>query len=353
MGRRMTQIRPFAPRRTLRAEPSVRGCWSVKRTAVALVVLLGLATGCMSDSPGQSASNRDQPGSTETTTAPPSRTAEPEPRRPLPRIDRYVALGDSFTAAPFVPEYEQRSGGCVRSTANYPKLIARQLKTRAVDRSCGGADTRDLTVGSSGHSGKLAPQFAALDRRTDLVTLSMGGNDQQVFGTLINRCPTYRDADPTGSPCREAMRGTDGDRLLGALRQTQRSLVAALRQVRQLAPRARVLVVGYPKLAPDEGTCPDLLPLADGDYEYADELNRALNDTLRGAAGTTGVEFIDVYAASEGHDVCSDEPWVNGAVTITDQALQYHPFAVEQRAVAQLVLDTLRTPRGSAIPSTP
>ncbi|WP_161962283.1 SGNH/GDSL hydrolase family protein [Nocardioides speluncae] len=328
----------------------------MKRAVAALVVLLVMATGCMSDSPAQQASGDGQKP-TPTPTLPTAEATEapgpPEPERPLPRIDRYVALGDSFTAAPFVPEYEQRSGSCIRSTTNYPKLVARKLKTRAVDRSCSGADTRDLTVGSATRHGRVPPQFAALDRRTDLVTLSMGGNDAQVFGTLVTECPTYRDSDPTGSPCRAEMRRGGGDRLLTALRETRRSLVDAIKRIRQLAPRARVLVVGYPKLAPDDGSCPDLLPLADGDYAYADELNRALNEALRGAARTAGIEFVDVYAASVGHDVCSDEPWVNGAVTITDQALQYHPFAREQRAVAELVLDTLRAPPGAAIPSTP
>jgi lysophospholipase L1-like esterase len=317
----------------------------VKRAAIALVVLLAVATGCTEDSPSPVASG-DRPKE-------PATTATPEQERPLPRISRYVALGDSFTAAPFVPEYEQRSGDCVRSTANYPKLVARQLKTTALDRSCSGADSRDLTTGTATRHGNVPPQFAALDRRTDLVTLSMGGNDALVFGTLVTECPTYRDADPTGSPCRDAMRRGGGDRLLTALKQTRRSLAAAISQIRQLAPRARVLVVGYPKLAPDEGTCPDLLPLADGDYAYADELNRGLNQALDGAAKTAGVEFIDVYDASEGHDVCAAEPWVNGEVTITDQALAYHPFAREQRAVAELVLDRLRTPPVAAIPSTP
>lgn len=302
----------------------------------------------MSDSPTQSAAG-DPPKAPATTKATPS----PKPERPLPRIERYVALGDSFTAAPLVPEYEERSGNCVRSTANYPKLVARRLKTTALDRSCSGADTRDLTVATVTRHGDVPPQFASLDRRTDLVTLSMGGNDANVFGTLVGDCPTYRDADPTGSPCRDAMQRGGDDRLLIALQQTQRSLVAAIKQIRQLAPQARVLVVGYPKLAPDDGTCLDLLPLADGDYAYADELNRALNDALRGAARTTRVGFVDVYDASLGHDVCAAEPWVNGEVTITDQALAYHPFAREQSAVAELVLDALRAPPGSAIPSTP
>lgn len=309
----------------------------MKHTALAGAVLglVVFATGCMSASHG--------PPKAEPTLPLLTALATQEPPPPLPKIERYVALGDSFTAAPLVPEMELTSAECIRSTANYPKLVAKELKAKVLDRSCTGADTHDLDTVKAALLGDVAPQLAALDRDTDLVTLSMGGNDAELFGTLMTECPTYRDTDPTGSPCRAAMQRDGEDKLLTALRQTGDSLVAAIREIRRLAPKARVLVVGYPKLAPDEGTCPDLLPLADDDYAYVDEVNRALNDTLRAAADSASVEYVDVYAASEGHDVCSDEPWVNGAVTTADKALQYHPFASEQRAVAELVLDTLRS----------
>ena len=38
----------------------------------------------------------------------------------------YVALGDSFTAAPGIPETDG-SDGCLRSSHNYPSLVAEQL----------------------------------------------------------------------------------------------------------------------------------------------------------------------------------------------------------------------------------
>jgi hypothetical protein len=41
-----------------------------------------------------------------------------------------------------------------------------------------------------------------------------------------------------------------------------------------------------------------------------------------------------MYAASAGHDVCADEPWVNGRRTDRDRALAFHPFPEGQEAVA-------------------
>ena len=49
----------------------------------------------------------------------------------------------------------------------------------------------------------------------------------------------------------------------------------------------------------------------------------------------------DHLAASRGHDVCAGkDAWVNGIVP-SDEAAPLHPFAVEQKAVADLVLDAL------------
>ena len=63
---------------------------------------------------------------------------------------------------------------------------------------------------------------------------------------------------------------------------------------------------------------------------------------LRFAAEETGSTYVDVWAASQGHDICSEDPWVNGAVTDQQRAAAYHPFAEEQAAVADLVVDAFR-----------
>ena len=48
-----------------------------------------------------------------------------------------------------------------------------------------------------------------------------------------------------------------------------------------------------------------------------------------------------MHAASAGHDVCSDEPWVNGQTTVEGEALAYHPFAEGMEAVADEVVGAL------------
>ncbi len=248
----------------------------------------------------------------------------------------YVALGDSFTSAPLVPVTDVASG-CFRSSANYPTLLAEKLGLKLDDRSCGGAVTADFT--RSQHPG-VPPQFSALSKKTELVTVGIGGNENRLFARLVGRCPQLGGATVTGSPCTDTMTRGGRDRLQTAINRAHPKIVASIREIQRRAPRAQVLVVGYPEMITPDNTC-DELPLAVGDYPYAAKVNKALTDSLERAATKTGATYVDVFSASKGHDICSDDPWVNGAVNDQKRAARYHPFAAEQVAVAGLVEDVL------------
>lgn len=271
-------------------------------------------------------------------TGAPAATSTPTPSGPS--VTRYVALGDSYSAGPLVPTSDL-AGGCLRSDHNYPSLVARSLRVPTfVDVTCSGATTRELThVQRTFGDARIPPQLASVTPRTDLVTLGIGGNDLNLFSTLVGTCTRLRAPDPTGSPCARQLR-THGPDLTAATRTIRAHVVASLRAVRARAPRATVLLVGYLRAVPDRGTCP-ALPLATGDYAVGRRISEALDRALHGAARTAGVRFVDMYAASRGHDVCSADAWVNGAVTNRQQALAYHPFAAGMRADARAVLRTL------------
>jgi len=100
------------------------------------------------------------------------------------------------------------------------------------------------------------------------------------------------------------------------------------------------VLVGYLRLASTEQGC-DLFPLGDEDRSLVAELEASLNDALREAAADAGAEFLDMHARSEGHEICSDEPWVNGIRTDQSRALAFHPFAEGQEAVAGALLEQL------------
>lgn len=253
-----------------------------------------------------------------------------------PSIERYVSLGDSYTAAPLVPTIIPAKG-CFQSTNNYPHVVARTLGiTDFVDASCSGAQTKDMFTSQLPG---VPPQLDALTPDTDLVTVSIGGNDFGVFGTLVGFCTTLRATDPTGAPCRDAMRSDGQDRLLADVAMTQDRIVSVIKAIKERAPHATVLVVGYPEIAPRQGTCPTLLPLATGDYRYGNQVGQRLTWALRHAAAQEHVGYVDVWRASQGHDVCSSDPWINGQFTDVTRAAAYHPFANEQAAVAGLIVD--------------
>jgi lysophospholipase L1-like esterase len=275
-----------------------------------------------------------------TSTQPPGAgDAAPVPSAP-PTSLKYAALGDSYSAAPLVPVTDV-ANGCFRSSSNYPSIVAKKLGAALDDRSCGGAETADF---EKSQYPDVPAQLTALKANDDVVTVGIGGNDEKVFGRLVDRCPALKASDPTGSPCRTAMGASGTDALLSALDRTGTIVTRLLREVHQRAPKAQVLVVGYPQIVSTAHTCAEL-PLARGDYAYAQQVNFALTEMLRKAAKATHSTYVDVWTASKGHDICASDPWINGSVDNEKQAARYHPFAKEQAAVADLVVAKVKSSR--------
>ena len=99
---------------------------------------------------------------------------------------RYVALGDSYSAASGnVPPDPTAAPQCLRSTANYPHVIAGAIGAQLTDVTCGAADTSDYFTAQ--YHG-VPPQLAALTADTQLVTMTIGGNDSNVFINSIVEC---------------------------------------------------------------------------------------------------------------------------------------------------------------------
>ncbi|MBC9732584.1 SGNH/GDSL hydrolase family protein [Nocardioides marmotae] len=309
-------------------------------TSLLAGVLAGsLLTGCSADDPG----TRDEPDAravSPSATLPGSDGPDPASTPEPGRYPTYVAIGDSFTAAPLAgPTADQQ---CLRSAQNYPAQVAEALGAELTDVSCTGADTSAL-VGAQRvlQGGVVPPQFDALGPDTRLVTIGIGGNDFDIYSLLTGSCVQAAQRDPDGAPCRSELGAEGVAELRKNIRTVGERLVAVVEGVRQRAPRAEVVVVGYPEIVPGDATCPDLLPLATGDVPFAATMAELLADVQERAAKRADVAYVDTYAASDGHDVCSEDPWINGRVTSAATALAYHPLKVGQEAVAGLVLEQL------------
>jgi lysophospholipase L1-like esterase len=251
----------------------------------------------------------------------------------------YVALGDSYTAGPLIsPSDAGAPALCLRSTANYPHDTATALGLSLTDASCSGATVSDMT---SSQYAWTAPQFNALSANTSVVSLGIGGNDNNTFITAVAGCAALGSLDPIniGAPCKAAF----GSRFTDAITSDGPNIAAALQRIHQLAPHAQVFVVGYPDILPHSGNCWLQLPITTQDVAYLDGVERALDTMLRSEAAANNATYVDTYTPSVGHDACRPEStrWVEPLIPATD-ALTVHPNRAGESAMASALESAIR-----------
>ncbi len=196
-------------------------------------------------------------------------------------------------------------------------------------------------------AGTNPPQLDALDRHTDLVTLQIGGNDVG-FGTIIGTCARLAAQDPAGNPCERSYTASGHDQLALTIALTAPKVDRVLRAVHARAPHARVVVVGYPDLLPDDGSgCFPQVPFAQKDFGYLRDTEKRLNLMLRLVAGVNRAEYVDTYGPTVGHDMCKApaDRWIE-PLQPASPAAPAHPNAEGEAAMAQAVLDRLDRGRG-------
>ncbi|AYN38134.1 SGNH/GDSL hydrolase family protein [Streptomyces dangxiongensis] len=252
---------------------------------------------------------------------------------------KYAALGDSYSAASGVLPVDPANLLCLRSTANYPHVVAARTGARLTDVTCGAAQTKDFTEAQ--YPG-VAPQADAVTPDTDLVTLTIGGNDNGTFINAVTACGTAGVfSGGAGSPCKDKY-GSSFEEAIDA--NTYPALKTALRAVRAKAPGARVAVLGYPWITPAtaDPSCFLKLPIASGDVPYLRSLQTHLNAAVRRAAEETGTTYIDLARASEGHDACAavGTRWIEPLLFGTN-IVPVHPNALGEQRMAERVLNAL------------
>lgn len=256
---------------------------------------------------------------------------------------RYVALGDSYASGPGIPVQRADPVGCQRSTHNYPARLAAALGIRDyTDVSCGGAQTANMTVPQPVQLGPNPPQFDALTPDTELVTVTIGGNDINIGGLWLT-CARLGVSDPLGNPCQRHATVGGTDSYAQRIAAAAPMVAQVLEGIRARSPRATVLVVGYLRLLPPAVGCYPDFSIARGDVPYVDGVEQQLNAMLAHQASTHGAVFVDAYARSLGHDACQQPgvKWVEGT-TLTNPAFPLHPNALGMQKVADFALDILK-----------
>jgi lysophospholipase L1-like esterase len=258
-------------------------------------------------------------------------------------VQRYVALGDSYAAGPLVPIPTGEPAGCLRSNQNYPSVVAQTLGVAELhDVSCSGATTENITGPQSVPLGKNPPQLDALAPDTQLVTISIGGNDIG-FADIITECAKRSPLQPTGSACKDHYTAGGTDQLAQQIDEAAPKVAGVLAEIEKRSPDARVLLVGYPSILPDEGPgCFPVVPFSPGDVAYLREVEKELNAMLADEAGAAGTDFVDTYTPSIGHDACQlpGTKWIEGLVP-TAPAAPVHPNALGMKEIGGMVVDVL------------
>ena len=250
----------------------------------------------------------------------------------------YVALGSSFAAGAGLGQLETGSPlVCARSINGYPQQLARMERLSIVDMSCGGAKTTHLLNGGQFFQG---PQIRTIDRRTRLVTITVGGNDIGYVGDMSLLAARHSDS-AWGWLVRHFWSGPSRNRNWARL---EKELVATIRAIHARSPNATVVVATYPTILPATGTC-ERVSLSSSEANLMRAVGERFAGVSRSAAMKSGAIFVDMNKLGASHDACSAEPWTNGYSGIAP----FHPTLLGAKATASAIAgELIKSPAGVA-----
>lgn len=241
---------------------------------------------------------------------------------------RYVALGDSVAAGQGLPQGigipEEQV--CGRSAQAYPYQIATATGMYLEHLACSGAKVDEglygpQQVGDNTLMPQLERAFAA--GSPDLVTVTVGANDAR-WAQFVRKCYQWT----CGSKWDDGLATV----YLADLRW---ELYLALSQIAQLSgqDQPEVIFTGYfIPFSPDGPRCNEVRNFTTAEMSWmntqAAKLNQVIHDAVSWYSFATYVP-VDF----SGHELCSNEPWVQGLQDLAP----IHPTAGGQAAIARAI----------------
>jgi len=228
----------------------------------------------------------------------------------------YVAQGDSYASGTGTREYYD--SGCQRSNHSYAKQLAAQFGLTLQHVACSGARIPDVR----------ANQLGALSAATNLVSISIGGNDAG-FSSVITQC-----AKPWPFTCTGDInnaRNFINNTLPG-------QLDALYTEIETRAPNAQVIVVGYPRLFNGE-QCNLGARISPDEQSSLNSVADLLATRTSALATNHGFDFVDPRAAFNTHRICDDVEWLNGLSNPIGES--YHPNRLGHDAFTGLIAPML------------
>ncbi|WP_223359373.1 SGNH/GDSL hydrolase family protein [Leifsonia sp. ZF2019] len=229
--------------------------------------------------------------------------------------ENYVALGDSFSAGQ--GSQSRYDNKCDRTDKSFPALWAQSHDPASFESvACGGATADNITSTAQDDRGVATPQIDAVTSATSLVTITVGGNDVEFIPTLTTCALAELGSATTKPDCQNAIenskaiiKGTkplsDGSTLPQKLADTYRAIAS------KAARGARILAIGYPELF----NVPRVKQLvSDPSRALMNEAAVELNTTIKSAAESAGVRYVDVRDNFVGHGAgprSGNDAWIN------------------------------------------
>jgi len=248
----------------------------------------------------------------------------------------YVALGSSYAAGPGIAQLAADSPGrCGQSAENYARQVARSLKLKLADRSCGGATTADvLGVGPL----KNPPQIEGVTADARLVTVTIGGNDIRYMADLAaGVCRNSPERFAEAARARVCAAPADFS-LDQAFATDEANMAAIAAEVRRRAPQARLVFVDYVTVLPAGAPCA-AVGLSAADAEALRARAERLERITAKVAKAAHADLVAASKLSRGHDACAPEAWVEGFVAAREAGgwgpVSFHPRLPAMTAIAQ------------------
>lgn len=256
----------------------------------------------------------------------------------------FVALGDSRASGPRLePMYPDN---CSRSYDNYAGKIARALAvTEFADVSCSAARVENIVETPQVLPTRWPVQLDSVRPDTDLITLSVGGNDSNnlLLGPL---CAAPGPGTDRG--CRYD--GFTRDIATSGIDRAAAGLDRVLAALVERAPHARIYLIGQGGAIGSRGCWPNV-PMSDADAAWFADYFTDYNAAFAGVAAAHGVRVVDIATPSlaGGHDACAapEDRWFEGMFSESDaQRLHFTHAgmaAVADRVVADVTDDPIAT----------
>ena len=214
----------------------------------------------------------------------------------------YVALGDSYSSGVGAPG---QSGLCLRGSNGYPAQWAEQNDPKTYKNvACSGATTDDVR----------RQQVPSLTASTDLVTITIGGNDVG-FAPVVITC-TISSYDVCAARVQEARDYTE--------EAMAPKLDATYQAIRAKAPTAEVVVLSYPILFDTTSAGCGAGGMSLAKRQVINAGNEELDDLIRERAQAAGFTYAEARDTFAGHGICAAAPWING-LTVIPPTDSFHP----------------------------